>query len=78
MRGTKCAGFFSYFNPFDEIIETRKYPNARTLRTGFWQKMSDIFRVFTGSYFGGSKDRVRLLDYATLMVQKLRSILILS
>lgn len=63
----------SYWNPFVNIFETKKYKNSRTLRTGFMQKMFDTFDVFSGSFFNfrpekNHRDHIGIFDYATLMI----------
>ncbi|MDP1602193.1 MAG: hypothetical protein Q8M03_02925 [Legionella sp.] len=39
----------NFINPFHELFETKKYPLARTLRTTFWGKVWDTFKVFSGN-----------------------------
>lgn len=51
---------FKSLNPFYGIIETKKFPHARTLRTSFLQKLWDAFGVVSGD-----KDHPGLIHYAT-------------
>ncbi|MBA2656567.1 MAG: hypothetical protein H0U70_06220 [Tatlockia sp.] len=39
----------SFFNPFNGLIETKEFPNARMHRTTFWEKIWDTFKVFSGT-----------------------------
>lgn len=54
---------FKSFNPFYRIIETTKFPHARTLRTSLWQKLWDTFGVFAGN-----EDHPGLLHYLTFFI----------
>lgn len=55
---------FESWNPFYGIIETKKFPYARTLRTSFWQKMQDVFHIIVGD-----ADHPGLMDYATFFLR---------
>ncbi len=57
-----------FLNPFSGIIEDRRYPLSRVLRTSLFQKFNDSFHVFAGSRFfsSSSKLHVGLFDYLTL------------
>ena len=74
-----------YWNPFAFIKETNASPHARTLRTDLKDKFSDTFRVLNGGAvdtvdINGSRKEiivnVDLLDYLTLGIPKLFSILL--
>jgi len=55
-------------SPFTGIIETQKYPHARTQRTSFFQKLLDCFNVVAGAvpFFLGSRTRhAGIFDYLT-------------
>jgi hypothetical protein len=60
--------FIEDINPFFDIIESRKTPNARTLRTSWWQKMKDTFFVFHGGGARSTTMHVGLFDYLTLLL----------
>lgn len=48
-------------NPFTNLIETKKYPFARLIRSSFKDRLEDTYRVFTGGF--GAEMRMGLLDY---------------
>jgi len=54
---------FKSLNPFYRIIETKKFPYARTLRTSLWQKLWDAFGVFAGN-----DDHPGLMHYLTFFI----------
>lgn len=56
---------YESFNPFFGIIETYRFPNARTERTSFSEKMGDAFTVLYGEHEGELK-HPGIIDYATL------------
>lgn len=57
----------SFYNAFRNVIETKKYPHARAVRTSFRQKVADAFFTFAGSFFDRDHiNHVGLFDYATL------------
>lgn len=59
---------FTSFNPFYGIIETNRFPHARTLRTSFSEKMEDAFAVLLGEYDKEPK-HPGLFDYATFFLR---------
>lgn len=74
----------SFLNPFNGLIETKKYPHARTLRTTFWGKVWDTFKVFSGNLIPDTKSatpykkvHAGIFDYLTLGLHFLLSELIL-
>ncbi|MDP1604590.1 MAG: hypothetical protein Q8M03_15135 [Legionella sp.] len=71
-----------FLNPFHELIETKKYPLARTFRTTFWGKVWDTFKVFSGNlphFNPRSYKQVHagVFDYLTLGLHLLLSELLL-
>lgn len=52
-----------HFNPFVDLFEDQANPNARTLRTHFWGKLSDTMNVFVGT-----KKHLGLFDYLLLLL----------
>lgn len=59
------------FNPFHDIIETDYSPDARTMRTGWKQKIEDTFFVVAGSRY-----QFGLFDWCTLGIPFLLSYLV--
>ncbi len=59
---------FTSFNPFYGIIETNRFPHARTLRTSFSEKMEDAFAVFFGEHEKEPK-YPGLFDYTTFFLR---------
>lgn len=54
-------------NPFHNLIETNKYPHARSHRTTFLRKMNDTFRVFWGGEISdNAKGHLGIFDILTL------------
>lgn len=56
---------YESLNPFFGIIETYRFPHARTERTSFSEKMGDAFTVLYGKHEGDLK-HPGIIDYATL------------
>lgn len=54
---------FKSLNPFYGIIETKKFPHARTLRTSLWQKLWDAFGIIAGN-----DDHPGIMHYSTLFI----------
>jgi hypothetical protein len=53
--------------PLAEIVETKTYPHARTLRTSFLQKLWDTYNALAGkSPIIARKPHVGIFDYLTL------------
>ncbi len=66
------------YNPFSNIIETRTFPHARTLRTNLFQKILDAFFIFAGTDYpfhhsrGNNRtEHLGLFDYTTLFIPHL-------
>lgn len=58
------------FNPFSFITETSMFPHARTLRTSFWHKIKDTWKVIAGErQWGINISRPGLLDFSGLLVE---------
>lgn len=59
----------NHFFPFTELIETPRFPHARTLRTSFLQKLMDTYHVMAGeANLAAPKPHVGVFDYLTLFV----------
>src|SRR5580704_17890270 len=55
--------------PLAEIVETKTYPHARTLRTSFLQKLWDTYNAIAGKPpLLASKPHVGIFDYLTLYI----------
>jgi hypothetical protein len=75
---------FSFFNPWSEVFESRKYPHAQTYRTTFGEKLWATFKVFSGNvlplpikknYLDSSKFHFGIIDYLTLGIYYLINVL---
>lgn len=54
------------FNPFNSLMETRKYPHAHSHRTTFAGKLKDSFKVFYGTRALNREDQLGIFDFLTL------------
>ena len=68
------------FNPAHNLIETLKYPHARSHRTTFLGKMADTFFVFFGRYTAkeSPEHHLGVFDIFTLGLHHLVNVSILS
>jgi hypothetical protein len=64
---------FTSFNPFYGIIETNRFPHARTLRTSFSEKMEDAFAVLFGE-LDKEPTYPGLFDYATFFLRSISNL----
>lgn len=60
---------YNLYFPFAEIIETKTYPYARTLRTSLLHKIRDTYNVLVGeSPILARNPHVGIIDYLTLFI----------
>jgi hypothetical protein len=59
----------SHLNPLDTVLETVSFPESRTWRTNFFQKVKDTYYTYAGNvHVTSGKNHVGIFDYLTLMI----------